>query len=59
MPLLETPSPRRLVTPHPDDEADVREGLEQAERGEGIRLTPEQLDHWVTTGELPCLEPSP
>jgi hypothetical protein len=50
--------PARYVVPHPDDEANVREGLAEAERGEGVRLTPEQLQHWVTTGELPCLESS-
>jgi len=59
MPPLDSPFPRRLCTPHPDDEADVREGLDAAERGEGIQLTPEQLEHWLTTGELPCLDPSP
>ena len=50
--------PRPALTAHPDDEADVRAGLEEAERGEGVRLTPEQLEKWANTGELSCLESS-
>ncbi len=42
--------------PHSDDLADVRAGLEEAERGEGVALTPEQLKRWAETGEWP--EPS-
>jgi hypothetical protein len=44
-----------VFVPHPDDIEAVREGLEQAERGEGVRLTAEELERWANTGELPCL----
>jgi len=47
-----------VSVPHPDDETDVRAGLGEAERGEGVRLTPEELEHWAQTGELPCLDSS-
>ena len=50
--------PARHVRPHPEDEADVRAGLAEAERGEGVRLTSDQLEQWATTGELPCFESS-
>jgi hypothetical protein len=33
--------------------ADVRAGLEEAERGETIALTDDELDAWAQTGELP------
>jgi hypothetical protein len=33
--------------------ADVRAGLEGAERGEAIALTDDEVDAWVKTGELP------
>jgi hypothetical protein len=52
----QSPHPRCL--PHPDDEADVRAGLEEARRGEGVRLTPEQVAQWASTGEFPWLESS-
>lgn len=35
----------------PEDALDVREGLEEAARGEGILLTREQLERWAATGE--------
>jgi hypothetical protein len=47
-----------LCAPHPDDEADVRAGLEEAERGEGVRLTPQQVAQWARSGEFPWLESS-
>jgi hypothetical protein len=34
-------------------EADVRAGLDEAERGETVALTAGELDHWADTGELP------
>jgi hypothetical protein len=37
----------------PDVEANVREGLEQAARGEFADLTPEESEHFLETGELP------
>jgi hypothetical protein len=37
----------------PEVQASVRAGLEQALRGESIALTPEELDLWAETGELP------
>ncbi len=38
----------------PEDEADMAEASAEAERGEGIELTPEQLRRWVETGEWPA-----
>lgn len=46
-------APLQLVRPAPEDEADIRAAIEEAERGEGIDLTPEELDHWAETGEWP------
>ena len=57
-PKQKAPAPRAFV-PHPDDVEGVRAGLEEAERGEGRELTPEQLQKWAETGELTCLESSP
>jgi hypothetical protein len=38
----------------PSSEArSVREGIEQADRGEFLDLTPEEVDHFLETGELP------
>ncbi len=37
----------------PDVEANLREGLEQAARGEFADLTPEESEHYLKTGELP------
>jgi hypothetical protein len=42
-----------LVSPAPQDEADVRTGLEEATRGEGADLTEEELERWAETGEWP------
>jgi hypothetical protein len=42
-----------VFVPHPDDLEDVRKGFAELERGEGIALTPEELDRWAETGELP------
>ena len=42
-----------LVKPAPQDEADVRAGLEEAERGEAVELTKEELERWAETGEWP------
>jgi hypothetical protein len=33
--------------------ADVRDGLEEAERGDTIALTDDEADAWAETGELP------
>jgi len=38
-----------VFTPHAEDEESVRVGFEEIDRGEGVTLTPEQLDQW----ELP------
>jgi hypothetical protein len=34
-------------------EADVRAGIDEAERGETVALTAGELEHWAETGELP------
>ena len=50
------PKPAKGATvfvPHPDDEADVREGFAELERGEGVTLTREQVERWADAGELP------
>jgi hypothetical protein len=44
---------RPVVKPAPQDEADIRAGLEEAERGEGVELTEEELKRWADTGEWP------
>lgn len=46
------PEPRKGKAP-PDVAADIEESRAQAERGEGVELTPEQLRHWAETGEWP------
>ena len=56
-PKREIPPPRAFV-PHPDDMDAVRAGAEEAERGEGVELTADQLEKWAETGELTCLESS-
>lgn len=50
-PAVKAPLP--LVRPAPEDEADVRAGIEEAERGEGIDLTPEEIERMAETGEWP------
>lgn len=39
--------------PHPDDAADVRASLEEADRGETVEITLEELDRLAETGEWP------
>lgn len=39
--------------PHPDDEADLRAALAEAEAGLGETLTPDELRRWAETGEWP------
>src|SRR5260370_31459319 len=41
------------VTLSPEDQADLRAGIEAAERGELRPVTREELDHWAETGEVP------
>ena len=43
----------RLVKLSPVVEAHVREGAEQAARGEFAEMMPEESDHYLATGELP------
>jgi len=45
--------PSRLVHPSPEDEAEIRAGLAELNRGDGIELTAEELRHWAETGEWP------
>ena len=51
-PELQPTSPVLLRVP-PEDEEHVRAGLEEADRGEGVLLTAEEVEHWASTGELP------
>ena len=41
----------------PEELAEIRSSLEETDRGEGIVLTQEQLEHWAATGEWPWLQP--
>jgi hypothetical protein len=41
------------VRPSPQDEADIREGLAELDRGEGVELRTDELRHWADTGEWP------
>ena len=43
----------KLARLPPNDTRSVREGIEQADRGEFLDLTPEEVDHFLETGELP------
>jgi hypothetical protein len=43
----------KLAQLRSSDTRAVREGIEQADRGEFLDLTPEQVDHFLETGELP------
>jgi hypothetical protein len=45
--------PRPRVKPAPQDEADVRAGVEEGQGGEVIELTKEELEHLAETGEWP------
>jgi hypothetical protein len=42
-----------LVCPSAQDEADIRAGLAELDRGEGVELTADELRHWAETGEWP------
>lgn len=44
---------RPRVRLHPDDEAGLLEALEDVRAGRTVALTPEELDEWERTGELP------
>jgi len=46
------PNPE-LVSPSADDEAEIRAGLAELDRGEGVELTAAELQHWVETGAWP------
>ena len=46
------PNPQ-LVRPSAEDEADIRAGLAELDRGEGVELTADELQHWAETGEWP------
>jgi hypothetical protein len=37
----------------PDVEAQLRAGIEACERGETMRLTAQEAEHYLETGELP------
>ena len=50
-PAVKPPLPR--VKPAPKDEADVRAGFDEAQRGEGVELTKEELERLAEAGEWP------
>jgi hypothetical protein len=39
---------------HPADQADLRAAAEEIESGQVVELTPEELEAWEATGELPA-----
>ena len=46
----------RILTssgPSAEDEADIRAGLAELDRGEGVELTADELTRWAETGEWP------
>jgi len=43
----------QLVKLSPDVEANVRAGVEQSERGEFADMTPDEVERYLETGELP------
>jgi len=47
------PNPQ-VVRPSAEDEADIRVGLAELDRGEGVELTVDELRHWAETGEWPA-----
>jgi len=51
------PQPVEASLP-PDVEASVREGINEAPRGEFVDLSPEENEHYLETGELPRALPS-
>jgi len=46
-------SPLPLVRPAPEDEDAVRAAFEEAERGDGVDLTPDEIERMAETGEWP------
>ncbi len=46
------PNPQ-LVRPSAEDEAEIRAGVAELDRGEGVELTADELRHWAETGEWP------
>jgi hypothetical protein len=53
-PNIRPKSPATVVLDPADPRwADVVESFAEAERGEGITLTPEEAEHYAATGELP------
>ena len=42
-----------IVKPTAEDEEHVRAGVDEAERGEAVDLTPEERRHWAETGKWP------
>jgi hypothetical protein len=51
-------APRTRPNPKPvhasaEDEADIRTALAELDRGDGVELTADELQHWAETGEWP------
>ncbi len=53
-PAASEPPKRKLYRLSPEDEAEVRAGLEDVEAGRVVELTPEELAEWEATGEMPA-----
>lgn len=45
--------PTTVIDPSHPEYAEPVAGLEEAERGEGVVVSPEEIAHWETTGEPP------
>ena len=41
------------VRPPSEDEAEIRAALAELDRGDGVELTANELQHWAETGEWP------
>jgi len=41
----------RNMSASAEDEADIRVGLAELDRGDGVELAADELQHWAETGE--------
>jgi hypothetical protein len=47
------PSEPEVYRACPDDEVELKTAVEDVRGGRGITLSPEELQQWVSTGEIP------
>ncbi len=52
------PNPQ-VVRPSAEDEADIRAGLAELDRGEGVELAVDELRHWAETASGPNASTEP